>query len=82
MPDDNDPTSPIDPLTVGELITIPEAAQLTGLNSKFLAQLAAKGRLKAKKSGNAWLTTIEAVESYLRSRHRGKKTAFDKTNSS
>ncbi|HEX2915475.1 MAG TPA: hypothetical protein VH186_32245 [Chloroflexia bacterium] len=60
--------SPVDPLTVGELITIPEASQLSGYNSQFLARLAAKGRLKAKKSGSAWLTTVAAVEDYKKSR--------------
>jgi hypothetical protein len=68
MPDDNDPTSPIDPLTIGEIITIPEAAQRTGFNPKFLAQLASKGKLRAKKSGSAWLTTMAAIEDYKKNR--------------
>jgi hypothetical protein len=77
--EDNGQISPINPLTIGELITLPEAAQLTGFNPKFLAELAAKGRLKAKRSGSAWLTTMAAVEVYLSSRHRGKKIPVDKT---
>jgi excisionase family DNA binding protein len=61
--------SDYDPLKVGELITIPEAAELSGYNSKFLARLAAKGRLKAKRSGSAWLTTLAAIEEYKDSRN-------------
>ncbi|NWJ98993.1 MAG: helix-turn-helix domain-containing protein [Chloroflexi bacterium] len=69
MPDENEQPSPIDPLTVGEIITIPEAAQLSGFNATFLRELATKGRLRAKKSGITWLTTMEAVEAYKKSRN-------------
>ena len=69
MPEDNEQPSPIDPLTIGELISMTEAAQLSGFNAKFLRELATKGRLRAKKSGITWLTTMEAVEAYKKSRN-------------
>ena len=62
------PTPPIDPLTIGQLITLTEAAQLTGFSTSFLRRLAIAERLKARKSGNAWLTTIVAIEEYKKSR--------------
>jgi hypothetical protein len=58
-----------DPLTIGELISIPEAAQLSGLSAAFLRELAIKGRLRAKKSGSIWLTTVAAIEDYKDSRN-------------
>ena len=70
MPEDeNEQAAPIDPLTIGELITMSEAAHLTGFNSSFLGRLAAKGKLKAKKSGGIWLTTIAAIENYKENRN-------------
>jgi hypothetical protein len=68
MPDENEQTSPIDPLTIGEIITLSEAAQRSGFTLKFLIGLAAKGRLKARKSNKNWLTTMAAVEEYKKSR--------------
>jgi hypothetical protein len=58
-----------DPLTIGELISIPEAAQLSGLSAAFLRELAIKGRLRARKSGSIWLTTVAAIEDYKDSRN-------------
>lgn len=62
-------TPQVDSLTVGELITLPEAAELSGFSRKFLWELATKGKLKAKKSGSTWLTTIAAVEEYKSNRN-------------
>jgi len=50
------------------LISLPEAAELYGFNAKYLAQLANKGRLQARKIGGVWLTTPQNVENYIRSR--------------
>ena len=50
------------------LISLPEAAKIYGFNRKYLAELAKKGRLKARKIGNTWITTPADVESYIRSR--------------
>jgi len=68
MPDENEPTSPIDPLTIGELISLPEAAKLSGFSHGFLKEMAEKGRLRARKIGRNWATTIACVEDYKRNR--------------
>lgn len=67
--DHNSPDpSPVDPLTVGELISLAEAAQFSGLSSEYLRITAVKGRLKAKKVGSQWVTTQAAIKEYLNSR--------------
>jgi len=68
MPDENEPTSPIDPLTIGELLSISEAADMLGFTADFLRSIARSGRLRAKKSRNTWLTTIASIEEYKTSR--------------
>ncbi len=57
-----------------ELITFAQAAEWYGFTTSYLRALAAKGRLKAQKVGNIWLTTPAAVEEYIRSRE--KRGAF------
>jgi hypothetical protein len=76
--EDNEPTSPIDPLTIGELITMSEASKLSGLSAALLRDIAQNGRLRTKKSGSIWLTTLAAIEEYKNSRHRGKRTDLGK----
>jgi hypothetical protein len=76
--EDNGQIPPIDPLTIGELITLPEAAQLSGLSHALLRDIVGKGRLRAKKYGPMWLTTMAAIEEYKNSRHQGKRTDLGK----
>lgn len=57
-----------DPLTVGDLITLQEAAEYAGLEKSSLHGYAKRGRLRAKKIGLYWVTTRAAVDEYLRSR--------------
>ena len=52
------------------LISLAEASDLYGLSRVYLTQLAQKGRLKARKIANAWVTTPNDVEEYIRSRQR------------
>ena len=52
------------------LISLPEAAEIYGFNAKYLAQLAGKGRLEAKKIGGVWITTPEDMERYIKSRQK------------
>ena len=59
---------PRDPLTVGELITLQQAAEYSGLNKRSLNDYIKRGRLKAKRVGLFWLTTRTAVDEYLFSR--------------
>jgi excisionase family DNA binding protein len=64
----NQPPEP-DPLTIGELISLQEAAEHCGLTKGTLHEYAKKGRLKAKKIGRMWVTTRAAVDEYMRSRN-------------
>jgi len=58
-----------DSLTIGELITLEEAAEYAGLSKESIHSYVKKGRLKAKKRGWMWFTTRTAVDEYLGSRH-------------
>ncbi len=66
----NDETNPshTDPLTVGELISLQQAAEYAGLSKGSLYNYAMRGRLKAKRVGVQWVTTRAAVDAYLQSR--------------
>ena len=57
-----------DPLTIGELISLQEAAEYAGLARSSIHNYAKLGRLKAKKIGRIWVTTHAAVDKYLLSR--------------
>lgn len=57
-----------DPLTIGELISLEEAAAHAGLTHQSLRNYAIKGRLRARKLGSQWVTTRAAVDEYLTSR--------------
>ncbi|MEN9937930.1 MAG: hypothetical protein RLZZ387_4509, partial [Chloroflexota bacterium] len=58
----------LDPLTVGELITLEEAAKYAGLTRGTLQDYVRRGRLRAKKMGWMWVTTRAAIDAYLESR--------------
>lgn len=58
----------IDPLTIGELITLEEAAEYAGLSKESIHNYVKRGRLKARKRGWMWFTTHAAVDEYLQSR--------------
>ena len=60
----------VDPLTVGELITLQEAAEYAGLERTSLPNYIKRGRLKAKRLGDIWVTTHAAVDEYLRTRSK------------
>ena len=64
----NNPESEQDLLTIGELITLKQAAEYSGLAKSSLHNYAKQGRLRAKKVGLYWVTTRAAVDEYLRSR--------------
>jgi len=69
MLDQNDnPQPPLDPLTVGELISLQEAAVYAGFTKGSLNDYVRRGRLRAKKIGSQWVTTLAAVDEYLASR--------------
>ena len=52
------------------LISLPEAAKLHGFHPEYMNQLARRGRLRAQKVGNSWVTTPKDVEDYIRSRQK------------
>ena len=57
-----------------ELITLLEAAKLSGLSSTHMRLLASSGEIWAKKLGTNWFTTEQAVRDYLaRDRRPGPK---------
>lgn len=68
MADPNDNQESVDPLSVGELITIAEAAEYAKLGKNTLHGYIKRGRLKAIRKGWMWLTTRAAVDEYLASR--------------
>jgi excisionase family DNA binding protein len=68
MAEPSDNQEPVDPLSVGELISLQEAAEYAGLTKDSLQGYIKRSRLKAKKIGNFWVTTRAAVDEYLASR--------------
>jgi excisionase family DNA binding protein len=61
---------PADPLTVGDLITLQEAAEYGGFERNTLHNYIKRGRLRALKRGWMWFTTRAAVDQYLASRQQ------------
>lgn len=61
-----------------ELITLQEAAKFSGLSYSHLRRIARQGDIWARKLGNNWFTTEQAVKSYLvRERRPGPKVKKD-----
>lgn len=58
-----------DPLMIGELISLNQAAEYAGLTHDSLQGYIRRGRLKAKKLGSQWVTTRAAIDEYLQSRN-------------
>ena len=52
------------------LISLAEASELYSFDQRYLATLARKGRLKAQKIGNSWVTTPIDVEAFIESRQK------------
>jgi len=51
-----------------EMITLAQAAKLSGFAVTYLHKLAQRGRLKCKKFGNQWVTTPKDLEGFIKSR--------------
>jgi hypothetical protein len=65
-----------DPLD--EVITLAEAAAVSGKAPHTLTLQAARGKLRAKKVGHTWITTRHWLEQYLRTFARARRgTATD-----
>jgi len=52
------------------LISLSESAETYGFSAQYLSHLAKRGRLKAQKVGNSWITTPASMEDYIRSRKK------------
>ena len=52
------------------LISLAEVAEIYGFDQRYLATLARKGRLNARKIGNSWATTPQSVEIFIQSRQK------------
>jgi excisionase family DNA binding protein len=48
-----------------ELITLREAAELSGLSHSHLRLLVRKGEIWGKKMGRDWFTTAQSIEDYV-----------------
>ena len=55
---------------LNDLISLHEAAKLSGLSHDHLRRLAGNGELWAQKIGRNWVTTEAAVQAYLARRKR------------
>jgi len=59
-----------------ELITLREAAVKCGLSVSHLRLLARTGRLQARKIGRDWVTTLDAVQRYLKDEHLRSRSPY------
>ena len=64
MSEANEEQEPKEP-GLDDLISLTEAADLSGLSADHLRRLAGGGKLWAKKIGRDWVTTERAVKDYL-----------------
>lgn len=55
---------------IEELISLKDAAELSGLSPSHLRLLVSHGDIWGKKIGRNWVTTIQAVQEYLAYNHR------------
>lgn len=53
-----------------ELITLKQAAEQVDLSYSHLRLLAREGRIWAVRVGHEWLTTLQAVQTYIEDGHR------------
>jgi excisionase family DNA binding protein len=59
-----------DPLTIGELISLQEAAAYAGITKDTLHNYVKRGRVRARKLGWQWVTTQAAIDEYVASRRK------------
>jgi excisionase family DNA binding protein len=64
--------------TAAKLISLVEAAAISGFSTGYLRRLMREGKLQGTKIGRDWLTTEQAVKEYLSTeRRRGPKPKND-----
>jgi excisionase family DNA binding protein len=70
----NDDDSGLEQPSLDQLISLGEAAQLSGLSASHLRLLVSRGDIWGMKLGRNWVTTAQAVDEYLaRDRRPGPK---------
>jgi excisionase family DNA binding protein len=68
-----EPQNSVEP-TLDDLIPLQEAAHICGLSSDYLRRLAESGVIWAKKIGRNWVTSKQAILSYIeKDRKPGRK---------
>jgi Helix-turn-helix domain len=65
-------------LEAEELISLSEAAAISGMTRQHMALLARRGALKAVRVGKSWVTTRAAVEDYLGDAEKRSRDPFKK----
>jgi len=74
MPNEEHQSS-VDQTQFDKLITLRDAAELSGLSHSHLRLLVRKGEIRGEKMGRDWLTTARAVYEYTaRDRRPGPKS--------
>ena len=58
------------------LISLTEAAALSGLSAAHLRRLAEKGKLRASKIGRNWVTTTAAIAEYIKNPEARSKDPY------
>lgn len=77
MTDSSHESGNVEP-NLDELLSLSEAAKISGLSHSHLRLLARNGEIWAKWLGRGWFTTEQAVQEYLaRDRRPGPKTSKD-----
>ncbi len=60
--------------SISQLISLTEAAKISGFTDSYIRKLARSGKIWARKIGRNWLTTEEAITAYLATERRtGRK---------
>jgi excisionase family DNA binding protein len=52
---------------INNLITVRQAAKLSGYNPDYISSLIRSGKVRGKKVGKNWLTTVEEIKAYIES---------------
>lgn len=68
MPQTADESSTDEP-NLDELISLREAAELSGLSASHLRLLVSRGDIWGRKIGRNWVTTARAVQEYIAQNH-------------
>lgn len=56
-----------------DVLSLAEAADISGISAHTLAQQAEKGKLRGRKIGRTWVTTLDCLADYWREHARRQK---------